>query len=123
LLANCEDVKVRDPGRAVDLARKAVDAAPNDGGARNALGLAYYRTADWQASLASFDKAMALRNGGDGSDWCFVAMAHWQLGHHEEARQWYDRAVEWINQHEPWNYELSRLRVEAAALMGVNKKR
>ena len=58
---------------------------------------------------------MTLRKGGDAYDWLFLAMAHWQLGHQEEARQWYRRAVAWIDQNKRQDEELSRFRAEARA--------
>ena len=44
-------------------------------------------------------------------------MAHWQLGDKDEAGQWYDRAVEWMEQNQPGNGELARFRAEAAELL------
>jgi hypothetical protein len=46
----------------------------------------------------------------------FLAMAHWQLGHKTEARQWYDRAVQWMEKNKPKDDELRRFRAEAAKL-------
>ena len=37
-------------------------------------------------------------HGGDGWQWMFVALAHARLGHPNEARQWYDRALAWAEQ-------------------------
>ncbi len=44
-------------------------------------------------------------------------MAHWQLGHQEEAMQWFDKAVLWIEEHKSNNQELVRFLAEAAALL------
>ena len=60
---------------------------------------------------------MELRMGGDSADWFFLAMAHWQLGEKDKARQWYDRAVEWMDKNEPMNEELRRFRNEAEELI------
>jgi hypothetical protein len=49
----------------------------------------------------------------------FLAMAHWQLAEKQEARQWYDRAVQWLDKNDPKNEELRRFRVEAEELLGV----
>jgi hypothetical protein len=46
-------------------------------------------------------------------------MAHWQLGETEQARTWYDRAVQWMDKHQPQDEELRRFRTEAAELLGV----
>ena len=65
---------------------------------------------------------MELAKGGDAFDWFFLAMAHWRLGHKDEARAWYDKAAAWDakNLPPPENEELRRFRAEAAALLGVN---
>ena len=92
LLAACAEPKLRDPKRASELARKAVDLAPNQGTHWNTLGVAQYRAGDWPAAIEALTKSMELRKGGDGFDWFFLAMAHWKLDHKEEARQWFDHA-------------------------------
>ena len=59
---------------------------------------------------------MTLRQGGDVFDWFFLAMAHWQLGHKEEARRWYDRAVQWTEKNKREDEELGRFQAEARVL-------
>src|SRR5262249_53111914 len=80
LLATCPDAKFRDPKQAVALAKKAIELAPPHPGYPNTLGVARYRASDWIGAIATLEKSMKLRNGGDGNDWFFLAMAHWQLG-------------------------------------------
>jgi tetratricopeptide (TPR) repeat protein len=119
LLATAPDANVRNPARAVELARRTVDVAPEQGDFWNTLGAAHYRAGDWKAAITALEKSMALRQGGDCSNWFFLAMAHWQLGEKEKAREWYDRAVEWTNKHKLDDEELRRFRTEAAELLGV----
>jgi hypothetical protein len=69
---------------------------------------------------ADLEKSMQLRNGGDGEDWFFLAMAHWQLGNEDEALRWYERGVGWMEKNAPDHPELIRFRAEAAGLLGVN---
>lgn len=120
-LANSPDPKFRDPARAVEVARKAIELAPKGGGFWNTLGVAYYRAGDWKASVAALEKSMELGNGGEAFDWFFLAMAHWRLGHNDEARAWYDKATAWDakNLPQPENEDLRRFQAEAAALLGV----
>ncbi len=41
---------------------------------------------------------MNLRNGGDSFDWFFLSSVDHKLGHPEEARQWYEKAVDWYHE-------------------------
>jgi hypothetical protein len=50
-------------------------------------------------------------------------MTNWKLDRKDEARKWYDRAVEWIAKHAPSKeLEIHGFRSEAAALMGIEEK-
>jgi superkiller protein 3 len=120
-LATCSDPRVRDPAQAVELARKAVDLAPQDSGNRKTLGVALYRAAVWKDSVAALEKSIELGKSGDAFTWFFLAMAYWRLGHNDEARAWYDKAVasDAKSLPQPDDEELRRFRAEAAALLGV----
>jgi len=99
-------------------ARKAVELAPKNGNNFNTLALAEYRSGHWAESLAASERSMALRNGGNGYDWFFLAMARWQKGDKDEARKWFDKAVAWTNEKDPKNLELRQFWAEAAELLG-----
>jgi serine/threonine protein kinase/tetratricopeptide (TPR) repeat protein len=120
LLATCAAPSARKPAEAVKLARKAVELAANNGSFWNTLGVAHYRAGNWQEAVAALERAMQLRNGGDGLDWFFLAMAHWRLGEKDKARQWFERAVRGMDKQFPKaKEELGRFRAEAADLLGV----
>jgi tetratricopeptide (TPR) repeat protein len=85
----------------------------------NTLGVAQYRAGDWKAATTALEKSMSLRNGGDSSDWFFLAMAYWQRGEKEKARQWCDKAVASLDKNNPKDDELRLFRAEAAALLGL----
>jgi len=123
MLATCTDEKLRDPSRALELAKKAVELAPNRGVFWNTLGAAYYRAGDCKAAIAALTKSMEFRNGGDSLDWFFLAMAHWQLGDKPQARSWFDKAVPWMEKNQPRDEELIRFRAEAAALLVLEEKK
>jgi hypothetical protein len=65
---------------------------------------------------------MELRKGGDGFDWFFLAMAHWKMDHNTEAREWYEKAVSWMENNQPKDEELKGFRAEAEGLLGIEKK-
>ena len=99
-----------------------MELAPQVGVCWTTLGIAHYRIGRWQESADALQKACELRAGGDGFDWFFLAMARWQLGDKEQARVWYDRAVQWMEKYQPRNDELRRFRQEAENLFGIKKQ-
>jgi tetratricopeptide (TPR) repeat protein len=131
LLANCTDPKFRNPDRAVALARKAIELTPAadvkwQTYRWQTLGWALYRAGNWKGSIAALEKSMALQRspkGGDSGQWFCLAMARWQLGEKEKAREWYDRAVEWMDKNVPSDKGFVRFRAEAAELLGINVKK
>jgi tetratricopeptide (TPR) repeat protein len=121
-LATYPDPKLRDPIRAVALAKKAVEMAPTEGMYWNTLGAVHYRAGKWKAAIEGLNKSMELRNGGDSFDWFFVAMSHWQLAARDEARKWYEKAIDWMDRNAKDNDELRRFRREAEELLEIKQK-
>jgi tetratricopeptide (TPR) repeat protein len=119
LLATGPDITLRDPVAAVELAEEAVKLVPQEGNYWNTLGAARFRVRDWDGARAAFEKSMALRGGGDGFDWFFLAMIEAKLGQKEQARKWFDDAVTWTSKSRPGDVELKRFRAEAAAALGL----
>jgi tetratricopeptide (TPR) repeat protein len=116
LLVSCPDDRLRDPARAVTLARKAVDLAGGERAYWKTLGIAQYRAGDWKGAVAALDKAMPP--GGDGVAGFCLAMAHWRLGEREAARRRYDAAVAGAAT-QSQDEEYQRFRDEARALLGL----
>ncbi len=118
------NTSLRDPKRAVELAKDAVERAPQSAWSWQVLGWARYRTGAWKDSIAALEKSIELReDGGDSFEWFFLAMARWQVGNKEQARKWYARAVEWADKNQPANAHLRGLRAEAAELLGMNQQK
>jgi serine/threonine-protein kinase len=125
-MATSPDPKLLDAARAVELARKAVELRPKDAIFWNTLGTALYRAGDLKAAVSALEKSEALQPDKHlAFNGLFLAMARWQLGHKQEARTWYDKAVTWIEKNTPldrngpFDKEVLRFRAEAAALLGV----
>jgi tetratricopeptide (TPR) repeat protein len=121
-LANCPDIKFRDPAQAIKYAKRAIELKPGDAMLWNTLGAGQYRSGDWKAAIDALNKSIQLRKG-EGDSWksFFLAMAYWQLGEKKKARDFYDQAVVWMAEHDPQADELKRLRGEAAELLGIPK--
>jgi len=111
-LATTENPANRDPALAVELANKAVELNPN--GDWNTVGVACYRAGDFKQALTDLKRA----DPRSSWDYFFLAMAHHQLAHAEDARHYYALAIQWMNGHDPQNGELLRFRAEAEALLG-----
>jgi WD40 repeat protein/tetratricopeptide (TPR) repeat protein len=114
-LATSAELQARDPARAVTLARKAVEGVPEKGAYWRTLGIAQYRAGDWKGALAALDRALPL-GGGDSAVEFFRAMAHWQLGERDQARQHYEAGLRLRAEAKE---DLKRFRDEAAALLGI----
>jgi tetratricopeptide (TPR) repeat protein len=115
------DPELRREEWALEWALKAVKIVPNDANFWNTLGACQYRVRNWTAAIAALEKAMELTDGGDGGDWLFLAMAQWQLGHKEQARQWYAKAVDWLAKGGRQADDFRRFQTEAAELLEVKK--
>jgi serine/threonine protein kinase/Tfp pilus assembly protein PilF len=117
LLATCLHPQVCDPARAVALARRAVERAPQDGYAWSVLGVARGRSGDWAGALPALEKAVALPGGGDATDRFWLALAHAHLRRPDLARPSYEAAVRWMETNRPHDRDLCRLRAEAEGLL------
>jgi tetratricopeptide (TPR) repeat protein len=125
VLATATDPRLRDGAQAVKLARRAVELAPTYSGAWQALGWALCSTGACKESIEAFRKSMELQQapkGGDSGQWFGLAVAHWKLGQQEEARTWYDKAVQWMQKNAPQNTLMRHYRAEAEQVLGVKVK-
>jgi serine/threonine protein kinase/WD40 repeat protein len=122
-LATSVEAKARDPHRAIELAKEAIQLAPKEGLYWNTLGVAHYRAGHWDDCIRAMEKSMQLTSGRlERFDTFFLAMAHWQRNDKEQARKLYDQAVAWMEKYKAelqrqHTEELRRFRAEAAALL------
>jgi uncharacterized protein HemY len=124
LLATASDVRLQDPQRAVDLAAQAVEKSPTEWSFLQTLGVARYRNRDWMGAIADLEKSMSQGQAEDSDKaffGFFLAMAQWQLGAKDKAREWNDKSVQWMEKSKKDDAELKRFRAEAAALLGQKK--
>ncbi|HSQ55464.1 MAG TPA: protein kinase, partial [Gemmata sp.] len=141
-LATCVEPKLRDPAKAVNLAKKMIELSLRQSDDRdppgrdrvgnywNTLGVAHYRAGNLEEALAALQKSLDFAERGENrakgnhdryvcEDWFFLAMVNWKLDRKGEARKWYDRAVEWIVKKRYKEAELLRFRAEAAELLRI----
>jgi tetratricopeptide (TPR) repeat protein len=139
LLATCPDTKHRDPGRAIAVAKAAVELDQKSSITWQVLGWALYRTGNWQASIEALEKSCQLQRGtGDSGQWIVLALAHAQLArqadlsekerarHQAEARRHYEAASKQIDTSDNPQYIMQAIRAfrtEAAKLLGNQEKK
>jgi tetratricopeptide (TPR) repeat protein len=145
-LLTSADPGLRDPDKAVDMAKKAVDLSAKQADDRdapgrdrlgnywNTLGVAHYRAGNVEEALAALQKSLKIAEGGECrakgvddryvcEDWLFLAMANGKLGRKGEARKWYDQAAKWMVKNAPSKeQDIHRFRSEAAAVLDVEGK-
>ncbi len=114
---------LRDPQKALELARKAIAASPDTAVYLNTLGVAQYRAGHFSEAIATLKKSLAASKGeSDAFDLFFLAMARYRLGRVTEARGDFDRALNWRRDHpnarQPgWSEELDAFEAEARDLV------
>jgi len=85
-----------EPAEQAELVRKAVELTPGNAGRWTWLGVIYCLSNDWKAAVVALEKAEGLDPEGTETGQFHLAIAHAQLGHREEAKAWYDRALAWV---------------------------
>ncbi|MHB0960015.1 MAG: tetratricopeptide repeat protein [Pirellulaceae bacterium] len=139
-LADSPDLTLRDPQRAVEACREAVELVPQSVNAWQYLGWVQYRAGNWQASIEALEKSCKLQEGGTGDacQWIVMSLAHGQRAHEKKlpeqerqqhqakARLWYEQAVKQIDSWGPGENSLLEaartFRTEAAELLVVEVK-
>jgi tetratricopeptide (TPR) repeat protein len=116
-LLSFPDAGLRNADRAVDLAKHAVELAPDVANHWRVLGVARYCTGDWDESVRAFSRAGETQP--DGFDYFVAAMAHWRMGREEEARRRFANDAKWMDANNPGRSDLRRFRAEAAHLLEI----
>lgn len=90
-----------DPLRLVQRAREHTPSNPQQKPwYQHALGLALYRAGMYEQAVECLKQALDENGawGGQVLEWLVLAMAHHQLGHSEEAKNWLGTATQWLDQ-------------------------
>jgi tetratricopeptide (TPR) repeat protein len=123
LLATAADVQVRDPARSLALAQEAVQHTTKQARPWAVLGVAYYRSGQWQSAITALNTAEELRPSRSAAlAGFFLAMSHWQAGDHKAARRWFQQTKDSLEKLPAPNIEENHIVAEAAALIGIKTK-
>src|SRR5206468_298983 len=82
-------------GEVVALTEKLAANDPKSVFCARTLGAAFLRVGKFEAAIKELTRADALQQLP--TTWLHLAVAHRRLGKTEEARQWLDKAVQWID--------------------------
>ena len=82
---------------ALPRARRAVELAPETAASWSTLGVVLYRSGAWEEARDTLQRSLDL-GGVAPVDQLVLAMAHHRLGEEAPARDWYRRALEWMEQ-------------------------
>src|SRR5207244_1728508 len=113
----CAESALREPQRAVELARQVVRQRPYDGRGREVLGVALYRAGDWSNARTELAQASELVPGEAPIAWLFLGLTYAKLGDDRLARSWCVRAVTWMTKNQACDEEWRRFRREAVGLI------
>jgi eukaryotic-like serine/threonine-protein kinase len=118
----------REPARALRLARRAVELAPEIENHLNTLGIALCRNGRYAEAVPILERSLAAANNGTTpSDLFWLVVCHARQGNADRARAYFERAVNWVGA----NSELSGARSEElrafhgeaeAALRAMNER-
>jgi WD40 repeat protein len=112
-----------DPQRALLLAKTAVALVPDFQIYLNTLGVAHYRLGNYQLAIETLQCALRAGKGEAAAfDLFFLAMSYGRLGDVAKARNYYDQAIQWMQEQKgdlpsDWQGDLEAFRTEAEALL------
>jgi WD40 repeat protein len=115
--------ELRNPAEALPLARRAAKLCPYCDVFQNTLGVALYRNGQPDQAIPVLQRSLQKGDGKyDAFDLFPLALCHHQLGHADKAKQCYERALHWFEEHRkrlhPTHLEdLNELQKEAEAML------
>jgi tetratricopeptide (TPR) repeat protein len=116
--------EIGNPEIAVELSRRAHECQPKNWGYLCSLGAAYYRVGKYQEAITELKRSTELAGGDNAASYFLLAMARWQSGNQVSAIDWYNKAIEWIEDSDNKWYGDAWMRIyeaylEASELMGL----
>jgi uncharacterized protein HemY len=122
LLTTSPDQAMRDPKRAVLLAKRATVISDRSDACWTTLGIALYRVGEWKEARTALQHSLELRPDDSPAAWLFLAMTHARLKEPALAHKWYDHAAEWIDKNRPTDVDLRRIHQEAIEALDIKPR-
>jgi tetratricopeptide (TPR) repeat protein len=117
LFADCPVEALRNPPRAVELAKKALETEPGASWLWVTLGAAHYQLGEWKAAVAALKTGLRQKNPDICRGNFYLAMTCARQGDGDRARRSFEQAVRWMDANQPRNPDLIRLQAEADAVL------
>jgi len=108
-----------DASAALEHARKAADATPDDPLVASSLGAALLRNERYAEAQEQFERAVGAMGQAGARESLYLAMAAWRLGSHDAARQHHEQATRFMESRSVHRPALIQLRAETARLIGL----
>lgn len=119
LHVHCPVTAFQDPAQAIVLCTQATDAAPRNGKFWNLRAQAALQSDDAPESIRCATVARSFRHRDDAADSFILAMAEMRRENMAEARKHLAQAIKVMEEQQPGNIELLRLRRETEALLST----
>ena len=119
LLISCLDLELRDPMRAIELAKMALQKSPSNSSYLTILAASHLRNGDSDECLKVLEQAIQSRKSRKDMIGFWQAMATWKKDEKVKAKDFFDKAVKRMNQSAPGDLKLRQLKQEAAILLGI----
>jgi len=120
-LAMCRSNVQTDKDIELDFARRASEAAPENGYYLGTLAAAQLRAGHAMQAIELLDRACKMDNHDVGRDQLVRALGQHQLEHKEEARSALADASKWIAENRPGNGQLKRLLAEVTRTLAPQR--
>jgi len=121
ILTTCPIKSLRDPPRAVALARRATDKAPNMPTYWDTLGAALYRTGEWKQAKEALRRALELSRDGIPQSMLFLSMTACRLGDRRTAWDRHNQVASWLVLCQRENCEVQRIAAEERDVLVVTE--
>ena len=94
ILVTCPEEALRNPARALELSKQAVEIAPENSNNIGTLAFALYETEDYDESIIQFKKSTELNGNAGALNTMMIALAHAKSGEMQLARDAYAEAIQ-----------------------------
>src|SRR5207249_763898 len=119
IFTDCPVERLRDPPRAIELAKKVLEVEPHASGVWVTLGAAYYRQSHWKAAVDALETALRQNDPDVGRGAFYLAMAYARQRDGERASRYYEQAVNWMETNQPRHPDFVRFRAEAREVLKI----